>query len=90
MVDLEVERLCVGSLDYSDVAPGPLVCLGQRVGPPVGPINLSTIHGDGKGMRQVFVSPQNLNQPRAVILSGVNGIGPVSSTKYSLSSCGRS
>lgn len=50
MVDLEVKRLGVGSLDHSDVASRPLVCLGQSVGPPVRPVNLSTIHSDGEGM----------------------------------------
>lgn len=63
VVDLEVERLRVGSLDHSDVAPGPLVGLGQRVGPPVRPINLAAVHGDGEGMGQILMAPQNFNQP---------------------------
>lgn len=57
MVDLKVERLCVGSLDHGDVASRPLVCLGQRVGPPVRPVNLSAVHSDGEGVRQILVSP---------------------------------
>ncbi len=68
VVDLKVERLCVGSLNHSDVASCPLVCLGQCVGPPVRPVNLSAVHSDGEGMRQILVSPQNLNQPRTIIL----------------------
>jgi len=50
MVDLKVKRLRVGSLDHSDVASCPLVCLCQRVGPPVRPVHLPAIHSDGKGM----------------------------------------
>lgn len=77
MVNLEVEGLRVGSLHHSNVAARPLVCLGQSVGPPVGPVNLSAVHGDGERVRQILVSPQNLNQPRAVVLGGIYGIGPV-------------
>lgn len=68
MVNLEVKGLRVRSLHHSHVAARPLVCLGQSVGPPVGPVNLSAVHGDGKGVRQILVSPQNFNQPRAVVL----------------------
>lgn len=82
MVDLKVERLCVGSLNHSDVASCPLVCLGQRVGPPVRPVNLSTVHSDGEGMRQILMSPQNLDQPRTIILCRINGIRPAYSTLF--------
>lgn len=68
MVNLEVKGLRVRSLHYGHVAARPLVCLGQRVGPPVRPVNLSAVHGDSEGVRQILVSPQNLNQPRAVVL----------------------
>lgn len=68
MVNLEVKGLRVCSLHHGHVAARPLVCLGQRVGPPVSPVNLSAVHGDGEGVRQILVSPQNLNQPRAVVL----------------------
>lgn len=61
MVDLEVKRLRVGSLDHSDIAPSPLVCLSQRVGPPVRPVNLSAVHGDGEGMGQILMAPKNLD-----------------------------
>lgn len=68
MVNLEVEGLRVCSLHHRHVAARPLVGLGQSVGPPVGPVNLAAVHGDSEGVRQILVSPQNLNQPRAVIL----------------------
>lgn len=61
MVHLKVKGLRIGSLHHCDVAPGPLVCLGQRVGPPVCPVNFSTVHGDSKRMRQILVAPQNFN-----------------------------
>lgn len=67
MVDLQVKRLSVGPLNDSDVTPGPFVCLGQRVGPPVRPVNLSSVHGDRKGMGQILVTPQYLNESRTVI-----------------------
>lgn len=63
MVNLEVERLRIGSLDHGDVAPSPLVGFGQRIGAPVCPVNLAAVHGDSEGMGQVLMPPQNLNQP---------------------------
>lgn len=87
MIDLEVEGLSVGSLDHSDVASCPLVCLGQCVGPPVRPVNLSSIHGDGKRMRKVLVSPQNLDQPRAIVFGRVDGIRPAYRTFFLANTC---
>lgn len=74
MVDLQVKRLRVGALDHGDVVSRPLVGFGQSVGPPVGPVDLSAVHGDGKGMGQILVPPQHFNQPGAVIHSGVDGV----------------
>lgn len=74
MIDLEIKWLGVGSLHHSDVGAGPLVCFGQCVGPPVCPVNLSTIHSNGKRMGQVFMAPQNFNQPRTIILGWINGV----------------
>lgn len=74
MVNLEVERLCVGSLDHSNVVPSPLVGLGQGVGPPVRPVHLPSIHGDRKRVGQVFVPPKNLDQARAVVLGRVDRV----------------
>lgn len=48
VVDLQVKGLSVGPLDHCDVASRPLVGLGQCVCPPVSPVDLSTVHGDGK------------------------------------------
>lgn len=84
MVHLKVKRLCVGSLDHSDIASCPLVCLCQRVGPPVRPVNLSTVHSDGEGMRQILMPSQNLDQPRTIILGWINGIRPADSTNIVL------
>lgn len=68
MVNLEVKGLRVRSLHHGHVAARPFVGLGQSVGPPVRPVNLSAVHGDGEGVRQILMSSQNLNQPRAVVL----------------------
>lgn len=84
MADLKVKRLCVGSLDHGDIASCPLVCLSQRVGPPVRPVNLSAVHSDGEGMWQILMPPQNLNQSRTIILGWVNSIRPVYNTIISM------
>lgn len=67
MVDLQVKRLCVGSLDHGYIVAGPLIGLGQCVGPPVRPVNLSPVHSDCEWVRQVFVSPQNLDQAGTIV-----------------------
>lgn len=85
MVNLEVEGLRVGSLHHSNVAARPLVRLGQSVGPPVRPVNLSAVHGDSERVRQILVSPQNLNQPRAIVLGGIYGIRPVCGITWTMS-----
>lgn len=74
MVDLQVKRLRVGALDHGDVVSRPLVGFGQSVGPPVGPVDLSAVHGDGKGVGQILMAPQHFNQPRTVVHSGVDGV----------------
>lgn len=74
VVDLQVEGLRVGALHHGDVVARPLVGLGQRVGPPVGPVDLASVHGDGEGMGQILVTPQHFNQPRAVVHGGVDGV----------------
>lgn len=79
VVDLQVKGLRVCSLDHCDIASRPLVGLGQGVCPPVRPVDLSAVHGDGKWMRQILVSPQDLDQTRAVVLGRVNGIRPAES-----------
>lgn len=76
MVDLQVKRLSVCSLDHRDIASRPLVGLGQGVRPPVRPVDLSTIHCDGKWMRQILMAPQDLNQPGTIILGRINGVRP--------------
>lgn len=74
MVDLQVKRLRVGALDHGDVVSRPLVGFGQSVGPPVGPVDLAAVHGDGKGVGQILMAPQHFNQPGAVVHSGVDGV----------------
>ena len=76
VVDLQVKGLCVGPLHHRHVAPGPLVGLGQRVGPPVRPVHLPPVHGDREGVRQELVAPQHLDQPAAVVQRRVDGIRP--------------
>lgn len=76
VVDLQVEGLRVCALHHRDVVSRPLVGLGQSVGPPVGPVHLPAIHGDGKGVRQVLVAPQHLDQPGAVVHRRVDGVRP--------------
>lgn len=76
MVDLQVKGLRVGPLHHGDVASCPLVGLGQRVCPPVGPVDLATVHRDGEWVRQILMSPQDLDQTGTVVLGRVNGIRP--------------
>lgn len=74
VIDLQVKGLCVGALYYGDVVSCPFVGFGQSVGPPVSPVDLSSIHGDSKGMGQILMTPQDFNQPRAIVHSGVDSI----------------
>lgn len=74
VVNLQVKRLCVCALHHSHVVSRPLVRLGQSVGPPVSPVDLTAVHGDGKGVGQVLMAPQHLDQTRAVVHGGVNGV----------------
>lgn len=76
MVDLQVEGLRVGALHHRDVVSRPLVGLGQSVGPPVGPVHLPAVHGDGKGVGQVLVAPQHLDQPGTVVHCRVDSVRP--------------
>lgn len=62
VVDLQVERLCVSSLHHSHIATRPLVCFGQSVGSPVGPVHLPPVHGNCEWVGQILVSPQHLDQ----------------------------
>lgn len=50
VINLQVKGLRVGALDNGDVVSCPFVCLGQSVRPPVSPVDLPSIHGDGKGV----------------------------------------
>lgn len=76
VIHLQVKRLCVGALDYCDVVSCPFVSFGQSVGPPVSPVDLASIHGDSKRVGQILMTPQHLNQSRAVIHSRVDSIRP--------------
>lgn len=74
VIDLQVKGLCVGALDYGDVVSRPFVGFSQSVSPPVSPVDLPSIHGDRKGMGQILVTPQDLDQPRTVVHSRVDSI----------------
>ncbi len=50
MKHLKIKRLSVCSLDHRHILSCPFIGFGQSVGPPVRPVNLSSIHGDGKWM----------------------------------------
>lgn len=76
MIDLQVKRLCVGPLYHHNIVPRPLVGFSQCVSAPVRPVNLAPVHGDGERVRQVFVSPQHLDQAGTIVSSGVDGIRP--------------
>lgn len=76
VVNLQVKGLSVGPLDHCDVASRPLVGLGQRVCPPVSPVDLSTVHGDSKRVWQILMPLQDLDQTRTIVLGRVNGIRP--------------
>lgn len=76
VIHLQIEGLGVGALHYSDIVSGPFVGFGQSVGPPVGPVHLSSIHGDSKGVSQILVTPQHFDQSRSVIHGGVDRIRP--------------
>lgn len=76
VIDLEVEGLCVGALDNSDIVSGPFVGFSERVCPPVGPVDFSSVHGDSKGVGQILMTTQHLNQSRTVVHRRVNGIRP--------------
>lgn len=74
MIDLQVKGLCVGALDHGDVVSCPFVGFGQSVSPPVGPVDLATIHGDSKGVGQILMTTQHFNQPRTVVHGRVDSI----------------
>lgn len=76
VIDLQVKWLRVGALDHSDVVSCPFVGFGQSVGPPVGPVDFASVHGDRKGVGQILVTSQHFNQPRTVVHSRVDGIRP--------------
>lgn len=57
VIDLQVKGLCVGALDYGDIVSRPFVGFSQSVSPPVSPVDLPSIHGDGKGMGQILMTP---------------------------------
>lgn len=57
VIDLQVKGLCVCALDYSDVVSRPFVGFSQRVSSPVSPVDFPSIHGDSKGVGQIFMTP---------------------------------
>ena len=71
---LQVERLGACFLDHCHIGPGPFVGPGQRVGSPVCPIHTAPEQAHSKGMRQVLVPPEDLNQPAAIVQGRVDGI----------------
>ncbi len=74
VIDLQVKGLRVGALDYGDLVSCPFVGFGQSVSSPVSPVDLASIHGDGKGVGQILVTPQHFNQPRTIVHSRVDSI----------------
>lgn len=76
VIDLEVKGLRVGALDNCDVVTGPFIGFSERVCPPVGPVYLSSVHGDSKRVGQILMTSQHLNQPRAVVLRRVDCVRP--------------
>ncbi len=52
----------------------PLVCPKDRVGPPVGPIDVRLEEGNGERVREVFVPAQNLAVVFTFVSRGVNGV----------------
>lgn len=74
VIDLQVKGLCVGALDYSDIMPSPLVGFGESVSPPVGPVDLTAIHGNSKGVGQILMPTQYFNQARTVVHGRVDGV----------------
>lgn len=76
VIDLQVKGLRVCALHDGHVVPRPFVGFGQGVGPPVRPVHLSSVHGDGEGVGQIFVTSQHLDQPGPVVHSRVDGVRP--------------
>ena len=77
MEDLQVKRLSTRLLDDCDIAPGPLVGSRQSVGPPVRPVDVPAEERHGEGMGQVFVAPEDLDDPTSIVECRENGVGAV-------------
>lgn len=75
--DLQVKRLRAGLLDDRHILPRPLVGSRQSVGPPVRPVDAASEEGNGKGVGEVLVAPEDLHHPAAVVECRENGIGTV-------------
>lgn len=80
MEDLQVKWLSTRLLDHCDILPGPLIGSRQSVRPPVRPVDIASEERNSKGMGQVLVAPEDLNDPTSVIECGENGIGAVQKT----------
>lgn len=75
--DLQVKWLRAGLLDDRHILPRPLVGSRQSVGPPVCPVDAASEEGDGEGVGEVLVAPEDLDDPAAVVECRENGIGAV-------------
>lgn len=75
--DLQVKWLRTGLLDDRHILPRPLVGSRQSVGPPVCPVDAASEEGNGKGVGEVLVAPEDLDDPAAVVECRENGIGAV-------------
>lgn len=77
MEDLQVKWLSTRLLDNCDILPSPLIGSRQSVRPPVGPVHIPSKERNSKGMGQVLVASEDLNDPTSIIESGEYGIGAV-------------
>lgn len=77
MEDLQVKWLSARFLDDGHILPGPLVCSRQSVRPPVGPVDVASEQRNGKGVGQVLVAPEDLDDPTSIVECGENGVRAV-------------
>ena len=63
------------ALNDGNIGAVPLVSADDRVGPPIGPVDVVLEEGDGKWVRQRLVTPQDLTRVRSVVSGRVDRIG---------------
>lgn len=77
MEDLQVKWLSARLLDDCDILPCPLIGSRQSVRPPVCPVDIASKERHGEGMGQVFMAPEDLDDPTSIIECRENGVGAV-------------